>query len=70
MTAAGALVRIDQSIGGDYPCCMARRGREVAELRAAAPRKTRSSWGMLKGQLRLKGDLVHFDTSDLWEALK
>ena len=47
-----------------------KRGRDVAELRAIAPRKTKSSFGILKGTLRIKGDIVHFDTTDLWEALK
>ena len=47
-----------------------KRGREVAELRATAPQKKKSSFGILKGKLRIKGDIVDFDSTDLWEVLR
>ena len=47
-----------------------KHGRDVAELRTIAPRPFKSMFGSLRGKLKIKGDIVHFDTVDLWEALK
>jgi antitoxin (DNA-binding transcriptional repressor) of toxin-antitoxin stability system len=48
-----------------------KRGREVAQLVAKArPRRRKSSFGCLKGKFKVVGDIVHFDTTDLWEVLK
>ena len=47
-----------------------KRGREVAELRALAPTKRKTMYGALRGKLKIKGDIVHFDTTHLWEVLK
>jgi len=47
-----------------------KRGRPVATLSAAKKRAWRSPAGILAGKIEIKGDIVHFDTTDLWEALK
>lgn len=49
---------------------LTKRGREVAELRATAPRKPKAMFGSLRGKIKIQGDIVYFDTGDLWEVLK
>ena len=44
-----------------------KRGRPVARLVPVSPPK-RSLRGTWKGLLRIKGDIVHFDTSQNWES--
>lgn len=46
-----------------------KRGKPVAKLVPLRPvRKTfRGAW---KGKIKFKGDIVNFDTSDLWDVLK
>lgn len=46
-----------------------KRGRPIAKVTslAAGKKRLRGTW---KGIVRLNGDLVHFDTSDDWEALR
>ncbi|HVP49251.1 MAG TPA: type II toxin-antitoxin system Phd/YefM family antitoxin [Bryobacteraceae bacterium] len=41
-----------------------RRGRPVAVLRRVAWKSPRNSWA---GKMRIVGDIVNCDTSDLWE---
>lgn len=67
---AKCLGIIDQLDARGGRIIITKRGREVAELRAAAPRKRKTMWGALRGKVKVKGDIVYFDTTDLWEVLK
>lgn len=67
---AKCLGIIDQLDARGGRIVITKRGREVAELRATAPRKRKSMFGCLKGKMKIKGDIVYFDTTDLWEVLK
>ena len=47
-----------------------KRGRPVATVSAAKKPAFRSSKGILAGKIKIMGDIVNFDTSDLWDALR
>ena len=47
-----------------------KRGRPVATVSRAKKPVWRSSAGILAGKLKITGDIVNFDTSDLWEAMR
>ena len=47
-----------------------RRGRPVATISAAKKVVWKSSAGILAGKVKITGDIVNFDTSELWEALR
>jgi prevent-host-death family protein len=44
-----------------------KHGREVARVAPVAPPK-RSLRGTWKGLIKIRGDIVHFDTSHDWES--
>jgi antitoxin (DNA-binding transcriptional repressor) of toxin-antitoxin stability system len=46
-----------------------KRGRDIATV-APKARRRKSSFGCLRGKIKTKGDIVYFDTADLWEATK
>jgi len=47
-----------------------KRGRPVATVSVARKPAFRSSKGILAGKIKIMGDIVNFDTSDLWDALR
>ena len=47
-----------------------KRGRPVATLSAAKKPIWKSPAGILAGKVKITGDIVNFDTSELWEALR
>lgn len=47
-----------------------KRGRPVATLSAAKKPVWKSPAGILAGKVKITGDIVNFDTSDLWDALR
>jgi prevent-host-death family protein len=47
-----------------------KRGRPVATVSAAKKAPFKSSAGILAGKVKITGDIVNFDTSELWEALR
>ncbi len=47
-----------------------KRGRPVATVSAAKRPVRKSSAGILAGKVEITGDIVNFDTSELWEALR
>ena len=47
-----------------------KRGRPVATVSAAKKPAWKSSAGILAGKVEIIGDIVNFDTSELWEALR
>lgn len=46
-----------------------KRGRPVAMI-SPAPKKWKSPAGILTGKVKIVGDIVNFDSSDLWDALR
>ena len=44
-----------------------KRGRPIAKVAPVAPmlKSLRDAW---KGKIKIKGDIVHFDTSEEWES--
>jgi prevent-host-death family protein len=47
-----------------------KRGRPVAMVSAAKRPAFKSSAGILAGKVKITGDIVNFDTSELWDALR
>jgi prevent-host-death family protein len=47
-----------------------KRGRPVATISPAKKPVWKSPAGILAGKLKITGDIVNFDTSDLWDALR
>jgi len=47
-----------------------KRGRPVATVSAARKPVWKSSAGVLAGKGKILGDIVNFDTSELWDALR
>jgi prevent-host-death family protein len=47
-----------------------KRGRPVATVSAAKKPAFKSSAGILAGKIKITGDIVNFDTSELWDALR
>jgi prevent-host-death family protein len=47
-----------------------KRGRPIATVTAAKKPAWKSPKDILKGKLEITGDIVNFDTSDLWDALR
>lgn len=46
-----------------------KRGRPVARLTPVEP-ESKPLGGRWEGKVKIKGDIVHFDTSEEWEALQ
>jgi prevent-host-death family protein len=47
-----------------------KRGRPVATVTQAPKKKWKSPIGILEGKVKIVGDIVNFDSSDLWDALR
>jgi prevent-host-death family protein len=47
-----------------------KRGRPVATVSAAKKPVWKSPAGILAGKVEITGDIVNFDTSELWDALR
>jgi prevent-host-death family protein len=47
-----------------------KRGRPVATISPAKKQVWKSPKGILCGHVKITGDIVNFDTSELWDALR
>ena len=47
-----------------------KRGRPVATISPAKKLRFRSPAGILAGKVKITGDIVNFETTDLWDALR
>ena len=47
-----------------------KRGRPVASMSSAKKPAFKSTAGILAGKIKITGDIVNFDTSELWDALR
>ena len=55
---------------GKLWACLALAFGCVATVSAAKKPKWRSPAGVLAGKVKITGDIVNFDTSELWDALR
>jgi antitoxin (DNA-binding transcriptional repressor) of toxin-antitoxin stability system len=55
--------------GSGTSVVVTKRGRDIATVAPKRPYR-KSSFGCLRGKIEIKGDIVYFDTTGLWEALK
>ncbi|MBI2340628.1 MAG: type II toxin-antitoxin system prevent-host-death family antitoxin [Deltaproteobacteria bacterium] len=66
---AKCLSLLDKTAKKGVEYIITKRGEPIARV-IPAKKEKRSLRGSLKGKASIHGDIVHFDTSDLWEALK
>jgi len=64
----GALLDEIEEHGGTIT--VTKRGRPVATISPAKKPAFKSPAGILAGKVKITGDIVNFDTSDLWDALR
>jgi prevent-host-death family protein len=67
---AKCLACLDEMENHGEPITITRRGRPVAVLGPAKRTTWKSPANSLAGKVRIVGDIVNFDTSDLWEAVR
>jgi prevent-host-death family protein len=63
-----ALIAETAKKGREY--IVTKNGVPVAKVSPIKPIKVGSRRGSLKGLAEIRGDIVHFDTSEDWEVLK
>jgi len=64
----GILREFEKGVGTSV--IVTKRGRDIATVAPRPRRRKSSSFGCLRGKVKIKGDIVYFDTTDLWEASK
>jgi prevent-host-death family protein len=67
---AKCLALLDEIADHGGTITVTKRGRPVATVTRAKKTGFKSPAGILAGKLNVIGDLVNFDTSDLWDALR
>ncbi|HTB10771.1 MAG TPA: type II toxin-antitoxin system prevent-host-death family antitoxin [Bryobacteraceae bacterium] len=66
---AKCLALLDQVAEEGGTVTVTKRGRPVATVVRAKQRPFRSSEGILAGKVKIVGDIVNADTSDLWDVV-
>jgi prevent-host-death family protein len=64
------LALISELEAGGGSVTITRRGRPVAVLGPAKKKAWKSTMGILAGKVKIVGDIVHYDTTHLWEVLR
>ena len=67
---AKCLALLDQLEEEGGEITVTKRGRPVATVQPAKRKPFKSSLGKLKGKIHPKGDIVNFETTRLWNALR
>lgn len=67
---AKCLRLIDEVAEGRKPLVITKRGKALVKLVPIEPESPGAAYGDWKGKVKVSGDIVYFDTSDEWEALK
>jgi prevent-host-death family protein len=57
-----------EETGGEIT--VTKRGKPVATVQPVKKPSLKSTAGILKGKVKITGDIVNFDTTDLWDALR
>lgn len=60
---------LDEVADNGRPIVITKRGRPVARL-VPVESTSKPLGGRWEGRIKIKGDIVHFDTSSEWNALK
>jgi prevent-host-death family protein len=67
---AKCLALLDEVDDRGETITVTKRGRPVATLQPVKKKAWKSPAGILAGKLEIVGDIVNFDSSDLWDALR
>jgi prevent-host-death family protein len=67
---AKCLALLDEIEGQGSTITVTKRGRPVATISPARKRAWKSPKGALAGKVRITGDIVNANSSDLWDALR
>ncbi len=67
---AKCLALLDEVDQTGVSITVTKRGRPVATLQPAKKKRWKSPKGAWVGKVEIVGDIVNFDTSDLWDALR
>ena len=67
---AKCLALLDEVAGEGNTITITKRGRPMATLTRAKKQPWKSPEGILAGKIKIVGDIVNEDTSDLWECVR
>jgi prevent-host-death family protein len=67
---AKCLALLDEISDQGGTITVTKRGRPVATISPARKQTWKSPKGILAGKVKITGDIVNFDTSELWDALR
>lgn len=67
---AKCLALMDEVARTGETIVITKNGKPVAELRPHRPPRVKSPFGLLKGSIKIKGDIISPVGTELWEALK
>jgi prevent-host-death family protein len=67
---AKCLALLDEIEDQGGTITVTKRGRPVATISPARTQTWKSPKGILAGKVKISGDIVHVDTSELWDALR
>ena len=67
---ARCLALIDEIAATGETIVVTRHGRPVAQLAPPVRKPWKNPAGSLAGEIEIIGDIVNYDTSHLWNALK
>lgn len=67
---AKCLAMLDEVEQNGGTITVTKRGRPVAVLSAAPKTAWKSSKGSLEGKVRIVGDIVNIDMSELWDVVR
>jgi prevent-host-death family protein len=67
---AKCLALLDEIDHDGGTITVTKRGRPIATISQAKRKPIESPAGILAGKVEILGDIVNFDTTDMWEALR
>lgn len=67
---AKCLALLDELEDKGGEITVTKRGKPVATVKPAKKRGYKSPAGILAGKVQILGDIVNFETTELWDALR
>jgi prevent-host-death family protein len=67
---AKCLALLDEVDGAGITVTITKRGRPLATVKPVEKKAWKSPEGSCVGKVRIVGDIVNADTSDLWDVLR
>ena len=67
---ANCLALLDEVEDQGGSITVTKRGRPVATVVPVKKQPWKSPKGILQGKVKIIGDIVNFDTADLWDAIR